>query len=109
MIWSPDTCDCMIEHNIRLKWIKSIRNCRLHSNLRNQNHLDVVVSQNKRFNFSLGIVQTEKQQEITNLSKQVNKLKIRIERDKNNPNFDEDLPHEKPLTFFQNMRRFLKI
>jgi len=108
-IWRPDTCDCIIEYNDKINWIRSIQNCRLHSNLRNQSHLNAVIAQNQRFNLSLGDEQTEEQMTLTNLSKHVNKLRIRTEPTKNNPNFDEDLPHEKPLTFFQNLRRMLRI
>jgi len=108
-IWQPDTCDCKIEFNRNVNWIKSYNNCRLHSNLRGQTHLDIVIAQNQRFNLALGIIQTDEQIELTVLSKRVNLLRIKTEPTKNNPNFDEELPTEQTLTWFQNLRRVLRI
>lgn len=108
-IWSPDTCDCVIEYNERINWIKSHKNCRLHSNLRNQTHLNTVLAQNRRFNLAFPNPQTENQIDLIKLSRRVNKLRIRVEPTKNNPNFDEELPFEQSLTWFQNMRRVLRI
>lgn len=108
-IWSADTCDCRIEYNERINWIKSHNNCRLHSDLRNQTHLNTVLAQNRRFNLAFGISPTEDQDELIELSKRVNVLRIRAEPTKNNPNFDEELPFEQSLSFFQNLRRVLRI
>ena len=108
-IWSPDTCDCIIEFNKRINFIKSWNNCRLHSNLRQQDHLNTILAQNKRFNLAFGNITTDDQIELISLSKRVNVLRIRTEPQKNNPNFDEELPIEQPLSFFQNMRKVLRI
>jgi len=107
--WRPDTCDCIIEFNKRINWTKSIQNCRLHDNIRGQNHLDTVIAQNRRFNTAFPDPQTENQEQITQISRQVNKLRIQLEPTRNNPNFDEHLPFEQPLTWFQNLRRVLRI
>jgi len=108
-IWSPDTCDCKIEYNKQKNWIKSWNNCRLHDNLRNQTHLNTVTAQNQRFNRALGDDQTDEQLHLTGLAKRVNQLRIKVEPTKNNPNFDEELPHEQDLTFFENLRRVLRL
>jgi len=108
-IWSPDTCDCIIEYNKRGNWIKSHQNCRLHDNLRGQNHKDTVVAQNQRFNMAFPEPLTDNQREITFISKSVNRYRIQAEPTRNNPNFDEHLPFEQALTWFQNLRRVLRI
>jgi len=109
MIWHPDTCDCIIEINHQWKWISTIQNCRLHSNQRAQGLLNNVMAQNRRFNYGFPDPQTDNQREIIQLSRTVNKLRIQNEPTKNNPNFDEHLPFEKPLSFFQNLRRVLRL
>jgi len=108
-IWTADTCDCRIEYNDQINWIKSYDNCRLHSSLRGQMHLDTVLAQNRRFNLAFPEPKTEEQDDLIRLSKRVNLLRIRIEPTKNNPNFDEELPQEQTLTFFQNLRRVLRL
>jgi len=115
-IWSPDTCDCKIEYNFRGNWIKSIKKCRLHKLLNGQNHLDTVKAQNQRFNQSITLrvfpdgvtpdaITLENIKRIDE-SRHVNKLRIRSE---NLNNFDEHLPHEQTLTFFQNLKRVLRL
>jgi len=104
--WIPDTCDCRIVYNERIKWVETLEQCRLHKSLNGQNLLDIILAQNRRFNLSLGIDITDIQSEKIVLSKHVNKLRIRVE---NLVNFDEHLPHEESLTFFQNLRRILRI
>jgi len=108
-IWIPTTCDCEIEFNKNINWIKSHVNCRLHNNLRGQNHLDTVLAQNRRFNLAFPLPNTPNQIEIIRIAMEINRLRIQAEPSRNNPNFDEHLPFEKPLTFFQNLRRVLRI
>lgn len=89
--------------------MNTITVCKLHKKLKGQNLLETILAQNRRFNLSLGTSLTEKQAEIINIAKNVNRLRIRTE---NLTNFDEELPHEiteEPLTFFQNFRRILRI
>jgi len=104
--WSADTCDCVIRFNDNIIWIESIKKCRHHNLLNGQNHLDTVLAQNRRFNSALGLILNETQIEIINIAKHVNKLRIRVEP---RQNFDEHLPHEEPLSFFQNLRRILRL
>ncbi len=104
--WSPDTCDCKIEYNKNIQWIRTIKVCRLHKNLKQQNLLGAVLAQNRRFNLSFGDILTENQEKLIILSKNVNKLRIRTE---DLTNFDEELPFEQPLTFFQNLRKTLRL
>jgi len=106
-LWRPDTCDCIIEFNQNVQWIKTVKICRLHKTLRGQNLLDTVLAQNKRFNsaFGVGVIFTKPQEDLIINSKVVNKLRIRVE---NLDNFDEHLAFEKSLTFFQNLKRILR-
>lgn len=105
--WSPDTCNCKIEVNNNFNWISTVRTCRLHRTLRGQNLLDTVLAQNRRFNHAFGLDPTDEQFDIMKLSKRVNDLRIKTEPDLRN--FDEHLPFEQPLTFFQNLRRVLRL
>jgi len=111
LIWKPDTCDCIIEFNNRGNWIATKQNCKLHHSLRGQNLLNTVIGQNRRFNyaFGIGVEITENQSQIIGISRNVNKLRIRSEPTIDNPNFDEHLPFEQPLSFFQNLRRLLRL
>jgi len=109
MIWSPDTCDCKLEINNEWNWISTIQGCRLHHGLKGQNLVDTVMAQNRRFNQAFGLELTENQKEIISTAKELNKLRIQNEPTKTNPNFDEHLPYEKPLTFFQNLRKKLRL
>jgi len=114
-IWRPDTCDCKIEYTPRLIWVKTWNKCRLHKSLDGQILLDAVLAQNRRFNNSIvlpfivdgvrpiGII--KENMDRIKLSKRVNKLRIKTE---DLTNFDEELPHEQTLTFFQNLRRILR-
>jgi len=104
-VWKPDTCDCIIEYNDNINWVSTRKKCRLHKALNGQNLLNQVLAQNRRFNLALGDIQDELDIEETNLSKEVNRLRILTERDLTN--FDEELPTEETLTFFQNMKRIL--
>jgi len=104
--WKPDTCDCKITYNNRINWVSTENKCRLHKSLNGQNLLDTVMAQNRRFNLAFSINPTDNQLEIISISRQVNKLRIRTE---NLSNFDEHLPFEEPLTFFQNLRRLLRL
>lgn len=102
--WNPDTCDCIIIYNQRIIWVESVKNCRLHKNLKGQNHLDTVLAQNQRFNSAIQNP-TEADFDETNLSKDVNKLRIRKE---NLDNFHEHLPEHHDLPFFENLKRILR-
>jgi len=114
-IWNPDTCDCRIEFNKRVNWIKTHNKCRLHKSLNGQNLLNEVLAQNRRFNTSIiipditdGIEPSPIIRENLNrvkTARTVNKLRIRTE---NLDNFDEHLPIEQTLTFFQNLKRILR-
>jgi len=104
-IWSPDTCDCVIEYNNRINWVKTFNKCRLHFSLNGQNLLASVLAQNRRFNFSI-INPTEEEQEDIITSREVNKLRIRTE---NLDNFHEHLPTHHTRTFLENLRNFLRI
>jgi len=104
--WQSDTCDCIIDFNKNVQWLSTMKKCRLHKSLDRQTLLDSALSQSRRFNTALGQTLTEEQIELIIVSKKVNKLRIRKE---NLTNFDEHLPFEKPLSFFQNLRRMLRI
>jgi len=101
-IWKPDSCDCVLEFNEKIKWIESHNNCRLHQSLKGQNHLDSVIAQNQRFNLSLGNQKlNEEEERILFLSKNINKLKIRT------GDFSENIPDkiiEMKTTFWENIR-----
>jgi len=103
--WTPDTCDCKIEYNPNGNWVNSKDNCRLHKRLNGQIHLDTVRAQNKRFNNAIQNPNILEEEEIR-LTKEVNKLRIRVE---DLTNFHEHLPKEHPLTFIQNLRRLLRL
>ncbi len=99
--WICDSCDCIIEYNKNIKWIKSNNNCKLHKSLKGQNHLDTVIAQNRRFNLSMGDIPNEQEIRIMSLSKEINKRKIRIK------DFTEDIPdkpEEMVLSFWENIR-----
>jgi len=106
--WSSDTCDCIIQYNGRVQWIKSVKHCRLHKNLNGQNHLDTAMAMNKRFNFALGIDYNADNQDYQDLiiSKEINKRRIRTE---NLDNFHEHLPDHHTPTFLENLRNFLRL
>jgi len=106
--WFSDTCDCIIQYNSRVSWIKTIKKCRLHKNLNGQNLLDSAMAMNKRFNFALGIdiiADNEDYQKLI-ISKLVNKKRIRTE---NLDNFHEHLPDHHTRTFLENLRNFLRL
>jgi len=105
-VFQPDTCDCVVSYNKNIQWVETIQTCRLHKNLRGQNLLDIITIQQHKFNFAFGSQPTDAQLELMQVAKTVNKLRIRTE---NLTNFDEHLPFEKTLTFFQNLRRVLRI
>jgi len=104
--WTCDTCDCVITYNNRINWVSTENKCRLHNSFNGQALLNEVMAQNRRFNTAFSINPTDNQKEIISISRQVNKLRIRTE---NLNNFDEHLPFEQPLTFFQNLRRLLRL
>jgi len=104
-LWAADTCDCIIEYSKNLIWISTKKTCRLHKALRGQLLLDSVMAQNRRFNLAFNLDPTNDQFEIIDVAKTVNRLRIRTE---NLDNFDEHLPFEQPLTFFQNLKRILR-
>jgi len=105
-IWSPDTCDCVLEYNKNIQWIRTINKCRLHNSLKNQNLLNAVLTQNRRFNLAHGINPTQTEIDDLIVSKEVNKLRIRKE---NLDNFHEHIPEHHTPTFFENLRRRLRI
>jgi len=104
--WSPDTCDCRIKMNTNWNWIESIRFCRLHKSLRGQNHLDIVMAQNRRFNLAHLVDPNEAERNEISEAKIVNKKRIRTE---NLDNFHEHLPDHHPPSFFTNLRNFLRL
>jgi len=101
-VWRPDTCDCVIEYNENINWIKSHEFCKLHKSKRGQNHLNQVIAQNQRFNLAFGRGDLlEEERKILILSKRVNKLKIR------SGDFTEDIPErpiEMTIGFWENIR-----
>jgi len=105
-IWSPDTCDCVVEYNKKINWISTIRKCRLHQSLDRQDLLNAVLTQNRRFNLAHGINPTPTEIEDLILSKDINKQRIRKE---NLDNFHEHLPEHHTRSFFENLRRILRI
>jgi len=105
-IYSPDTCDCKVEFNDNINWIKTHNVCRLHNGQRGQTLLDSVLAQNRRFNLAFGRSISNPQRELIDAAKGVNRLRIRKE---DLTNFDEHLPSEQPLSFFQNLRRLLRL
>jgi len=106
MIWSPDSCDCKLEYNSKINWVSTIQKCRLHKSLDGQNLLDTVMAQNRRFNLSHGSEPTE--EELTDIatSKEINRERIKRE---NLDNYHEHLPEHHIPTFFENLRRVLRI
>jgi len=107
MIWSPDTCQCIIEVNKRWNWKNTINKCRLHNLLNGQGLLDEVLAQNRRFNLAFTGDLTDTRKELIKTARTVNRL--RILKDPDLSNFDEHLPTEQTLTFFQNLRRTLRL
>jgi len=102
--WKPDTCDCIIEYNKNIQWLRTIKRCRLHLRLDRQTLLDEVLAQNRRFNSALGVIDNEEELLILTLSKEINKERIRRE---NLTNFVEDLPdrpEEMTVGFWENLR-----
>jgi len=108
-VWTIDTCDCIIEFNKNVQWIKSINKCRHHIQ-NGQAHLNEVLAQNRRFNSAFGIDPTENQMEIISTARELNKLRIRLEP---RLNFDEHLPYEIPVepvnTWIVRLRRLLRL
>jgi len=102
--WRSDTCDCIIEFNANLNWIKTLQKCRLHKSLDGQILLVSALAMNQRFNLSLGRTPTNAELEDIVISKEVNKARIRKE---NLDNFHEHLPEHHDLTFFENLKRLL--
>jgi len=104
MVWRPDTCDCILQINNNYRWVDTKKVCRLHQNLKGQFLVDTVLAQNQRFNLALGRDLNDVQGEEIEISKEVNKRRIRTE---NLDNFHEHLPEHHDLTFFENMKRIL--
>jgi len=105
-IWVPSTCDCKLEYNDRVNWVKTWNKCRLHNSLDGQALLDTVMAQCRRFSYAFPNPQTDEQINLISNARGVNKMRIRTE---NLDNFDEHLPFEQPLSFFQNLRRLLRL
>jgi len=106
MIWNPDTCDCRIKLTNSYRWIETLKVCRLHKFLKNQTLLDEVMAQNRRFNSAFGSIDlSTEQRDLVVTAKKVNQLRIRTE---SLDNFDEHLPTEQTLTFFQNLKKILR-
>jgi len=105
LIWYVDSCDCVLEINNRMNWIRSIGFCKLHKGLKGQNHLDQVTSQNRRFNYSMGENPIDDEQKLISLSKEVNKMKIRA------GDFNEDIPDRpiEDLSYWQQIRNALRL
>jgi len=99
-IWNPDTCDCKIEYNFKVRFVRTYKKCRLHDPLSAQSLLDAITAQNRRFNSSYPNP-NERQQEVIARAKRVNVERIRTE---DLTNFDEHLPHE---PFFSALRSLL--
>jgi len=103
--WHSDTCDCKIEYNDNINWVKTHKKCRLHKRLEGQILLDNCLALNQRFNLALGnnpLSDIESEEMI--ISKEVNKKRIRTE---NLDNFHEHLPEHHELTFFENLKRII--
>jgi len=107
MFWRPLTCDCHLEVNDRWNWVSTVKKCRLHNSLNGQALLNEVLAQCRRFSLAFGTTLTDSRKELITTAESVNKLRIRHDADLSN--FDEHLPFEQPLTFFQNLRRVLRL
>jgi len=77
----------------------------LHKRFDGQILLTTVQLQNRRFNGALGINPTEIEQDEIQISREVNKRRIRSE---NLDNFHEHLPTHHDLSFFENLKRILR-
>jgi len=99
--WRPYVCDCIISYNQNIVWVESIQKCRLHKRLNGQFHLDTVLSMAHRFDRSHGLEPTELEEREIELSRTINKMRIRVE---NLDNFHEHLPDHHDLTFFENLK-----
>jgi len=104
--WTPSTCDCTIGYNDNVNWVSTVKKCRLHNRFNGQLLLDTVMAQNRRFNYGFPNPQTEAQVQLIQEASGVNKLRIRLDADLSN--FDEHLPFEKTLSFFQNLKKILR-
>jgi len=104
-VWRCASCDCIIEYNKNINWIKSIKKCRLHKRYNGQMHLDQVMAQCRRFSYSIPNP-TETEIEEIELAVDVNKKRIRME---NLDNFHEHLPTHHPRSFFDNLKRVLRL
>jgi len=105
--WTPTTCDCKLEFNRNTNWVSTIRKCKLHKRLDGQLLLEAVLAQNRRFNNAFSPNNpTLEQSGLIGLAQRVNRLRIRTE---NLDNFVELLPSQQPLSFFQNLRRLLRL
>jgi len=103
--WKPDTCDCILEFNGNIRWIRTIKKCRLHNKIDGQILLDTVSSQNRRFNSVFGKTLTDAEQELIIESKEINKLRIRKE---SLVNYHEHLADHHDLSFLENLKRLLR-
>jgi len=102
--WKPDTCDCDLEYDDLINWVKTNKKCRLHKRLDGQNLLNQVMGMNQRFNLALGRDPSDIENEEITISKEINLKRIRTE---NLDNFHEHLPEHHDLTFFENLKRLL--
>ena len=50
MIWYPDTCQCVIEFDSVVGFIRAYKKCKLHMNLNGKELFDAVVAHNSQFN-----------------------------------------------------------
>jgi len=75
--WAPDSCDCILEFDNNIKWIKSDFKCNLHNNLRGQKHLDAVITHNQSFNLRFGRIVTEDNEKLIIQDKKAERLRIR--------------------------------
>ncbi len=54
IIWSPDTCDCILEIDASENNVDWIQKCDLHKALNDQAWIDAVVTHNLTFQISIG-------------------------------------------------------
>jgi len=99
-IWSPDTCDCILEYDENLRWKKTLLKCNLHRPLKRNRLLDEVLQYNRSFNLAFGRGNlTDDQVKLITLAKRVTKLKIRVN------DFTGELPTQGTLTKLKNFLR----
>jgi len=78
-IWKPDTCDCIIEYDSNVNFIKTRKRCNepSHINASGASHLSVLQAHNRAFNLKHGKTPTIQQEEEMSQDKANEKARIR--------------------------------